>query len=64
MAFMRTHFEVWADSYPEEPGDRPTEEEMAEFEDAEEKHRSKVRFFVGVGNSRRIFSYHLFSFLV
>jgi cohesin complex subunit SA-1/2 len=39
MACLRTHFEMWAESVPDEPGDRPTESEMKEFEEQELNHQ-------------------------
>jgi len=39
MACLRTSFEEWLNTEPEEPeSDRPTDEEMAAFDDAERKH--------------------------
>jgi len=44
MSCLRQDFEDWTDSEPEElASDRPSEEEMAEFEEAEKKHAQKVR---------------------
>ena len=42
MACLRQAFEDWLDMEPEEPeSDRPTEEELAEFENAEKAHQKR-----------------------
>jgi hypothetical protein len=41
MAFLREHFEAWAEAEPVDPGDRPTEEEMQEFEEEERLHQKR-----------------------
>lgn len=41
MASLRQSYEKWVDDEPEVDSDRPTEEEMAEFEEAERKHREQ-----------------------
>ena len=41
MASLRQSYENWVDEEPEVESDRPTEEEMAEFEEAEKKHRQQ-----------------------
>jgi cohesin complex subunit SA-1/2 len=46
MAFLRERFEIWADGEPEEPGDRPTEQEMQEFEEQERLHQQKFDVLV------------------
>lgn len=44
MASLRQSYEDWEDSEPEEPySDRPSDEEMAAFEEAEKRHRDEVR---------------------
>ena len=40
-ACLRQKFEEWADDEPEEPGDRPTDTEMQEFDEKEQRHREK-----------------------
>lgn len=44
MASLRQSYEDWEDNEPEEPdNDRPSDEEMATFEEAEKRHREEVR---------------------
>lgn len=43
MACLRQDYEDWADQEPEELADRPSEEEVATFEEGEKAHRDKVR---------------------
>lgn len=44
MACLRQQFGEWIDSEPEElTSDRPTEEELTAFENAEKEYESKVR---------------------
>lgn len=38
MASLRQSYELWVDDTPELESDRPSEEEMAEFEEAEGAH--------------------------
>ena len=62
MACLRQKFEEWAEGEPEEPGDRPSDAEMQEFEEREQLHREKFDSLVsiaakfasslGVGNIR------------
>ena len=46
MACLRQKFEEWAEDEPEEPGDRPTDAEMQEFEEKEELHREKFDLLI------------------
>jgi hypothetical protein len=41
MASLRQSYENWVDDEPELETDRPTEEEMADFEEAEQKHKEQ-----------------------
>eukprot|EP00569_Conticribra_weissflogii_P004744 CAMPEP_0171342406 /NCGR_PEP_ID=MMETSP0878-20121228/14224_1 /TAXON_ID=67004 /ORGANISM="Thalassiosira weissflogii, Strain CCMP1336" /LENGTH=1813 /DNA_ID=CAMNT_0011845061 /DNA_START=84 /DNA_END=5525 /DNA_ORIENTATION=- len=41
MASLKGSYETWVDEEPEVESDRPTEQEMAEFEQAEKKHREQ-----------------------
>jgi cohesin complex subunit SA-1/2 len=41
MACLRQKFEEWAEDEPEEPGDRPNDDEMREFEEKEHIHLEK-----------------------
>jgi len=45
MACLRQQFEAWAESEPEELGDRPSDKELAFFEEATEAHQRSVRIF-------------------
>ena len=42
MACLRENFEAWAEGEPEEIGDRPTDREMAAYEEALQAHRDSV----------------------
>ena len=48
MACLRQKFEEWAEDEPEEPGDRPTDAEMQEFEEKEQLHREKFDALVTI----------------
>lgn len=62
MACLRQNFEAWAESEPLELDDRPTEEEMAEFEKATKDHEdrflsllnlaSRLSSSLGLGNNK------------
>lgn len=44
MAYLRQDFNDWKASQPEElESDRPTDDELAEFEKSEKAHKAKVR---------------------
>jgi len=43
MACLQQSFEDWLDAEPEEPGDRPSEEELEAYERAGAKHGEMVR---------------------
>jgi hypothetical protein len=42
MACLRQDYEDWADHEPDELDSRPSEEEVAAFEEAEKSHTDKV----------------------
>lgn len=75
MACLRQDFDSWLDAEPEElESDRPTEEELAAFEDAEKAHKAKFEMLehqaarlsasLGVGKlSNKIGSRVLFGFV-
>lgn len=46
MACLRQQFEAWAEAEPEELGDRPSDRELAAFEEAMEAHQRSVRSFL------------------
>lgn len=49
MACLRSEFEAWAESEPEEPeGENPSDEDLAAFEEAEKIHDEKVRMESGL----------------
>ena len=50
MAALRLEYETWLDSEPEDPGDRPTEAELAEFEEQDKAYQAKVRIH-GAGSA-------------
>lgn len=44
MAYLRQDFNDWKSSLPDElESDRPTDDELAEYEAAEKAHKAKVR---------------------
>lgn len=65
MASLRQGYEEWVLNEPEEPqSDRPTDEEMAVFADAEKKHEDEVRSPSRTVIYRYSWSSHYFIFLV
>jgi len=51
MASLRQCYVDWLENFPEEPSDRPTEEELEEFAEMEREHREEVCFDFVVGCS-------------
>lgn len=54
MACLRQDYEEWAESEPEELGDRPTDAEMAEYDEATAAHKERVSVFYLYRTMKRI----------